>query len=68
MDKWLKKIPAKKLKMIIIMEAKANNKKMAELTFLLNKSSLSAILQGNNSDDLIRSHKNSAKKIWNYQY
>lgn len=67
MEKWLKKIPAKKLKMIIIMEAKAN-KKMVELTFLLNKSSLSATLQGNNSDDLIRSHKNSAKKIWNYQY
>ena len=54
--------------MTLVMQAQANNKKMTELMFLLSKSSSSATLQGNNSDNLIRSQKNLAKKIWNYQH
>lgn len=71
MDKWLKKIPAKKPRI----EDNTNNASTSEQqengradsSPTPSTSSSSATLRGKNNDDLIRSDKKSAKKIRNYQ-
>ncbi|CAM4646942.1 unnamed protein product [Lepidochelys kempii] len=71
MDKWLKKIPAKKPRI----EDNTNNASTSEQqengransSPTPSMSSSSPTLRGKNNDDLIRSDKKSAKKIRNYQ-
>lgn len=53
-------------KIILIMQAQENNKKMAELTLLLLL--VWVLCLSKNNDNLIRSDKNLAQKNWNYQY